>query len=165
MMGNRMTEYKSTVELVYESGNQVASHTYSHKDLTKLSKKELQYEVDYASECINNVVPVGDVFLRPPYGAKNDFVKANVGAPMIFWSVDSLDWSSRKADAVYKEIMDHVQDGDIIIMHDLYESTADAMEIVIPKLIEEGYQLVTVKELLEAKGIDIVDGNAYYYGR
>jgi peptidoglycan/xylan/chitin deacetylase (PgdA/CDA1 family) len=153
------------VELVYESGNQIASHTYSHIDLTSLSIKEMKHEVNYSNKCINSIVPVGETYLRPPFGRKNDLMKENVGVPMIFWSLDTLDWSSRDADAIYKEIMNSVQDGDILIMHDLYPSTADAMELVVPKLIEEGYQLVTVKELLEAKGIDIVDGNVYYNGR
>ena len=165
MMGNRMDQYRSSVELAYEGGNQIASHTFSHKDLTKLSLKDMKYEIDQANECINNVVPVGETYLRPPYGNKNEIMKQNVGVPMIFWSIDTLDWSSRDGQSVYQEIMKNVKDGDIILMHDLYPSTADAMELVVPKLIKEGYQLVTVKELLEAKGIDILDGNVYYNGR
>lgn len=165
VVGDRVEQYKSTLELVYEGGNQIASHTYSHKDLTKLSIKEMEHEIQYANECINKIVPVGETYLRPPYGRKNDLMIENVGVPMIFWSLDTMDWSSRDADTIYKDIMDTVKDGDILIMHDLYPSTAKAMELAIPKLIEEGYQLVTVKELFEAKGIDIVDGKVYYNGR
>lgn len=164
-MGNRMEEYKSTVELAFEGGNQIASHTYSHKDLSKLSVKEIKYEVEHSNECINNVVPAGDTYLRVPFGVVNDLIIENVGAPIIFWSVDTEDWKSRNADKIYKHIMKNAHDGDIVIMHDLYPSTADAMEKVIPKLIEEGYQLVTVKELLEAKGIEVVNGNVYYSAR
>jgi peptidoglycan/xylan/chitin deacetylase (PgdA/CDA1 family) len=165
VVGNRLKQYKDTLKLEYEGGNQIASHTYSHKDLTALSIKEMLHEVNYANQLINKIVPVGETYLRPPFGRKNDLMKENIGVPMIFWSLDTLDWSSRDANAIYKEIMDTVKDGDILIMHDLYPSTADAMELVVPKLIEEGYQLVTVKELLEAKGIDIVGGNVYYNGR
>ncbi len=165
VVGNRVEQYKSTLELVYEGGNQIASHTYSHKDLTNLSVKEIKEEINSANESINKIVPVGETYLRPPYGKKNDLMIKNVGVPMILWSLDTMDWSSKDANAVVKEIMDVVKDGDILIMHDLYPSTAEAMEIAIPKLIKEGYQLVTVQELLEAKGIDIIDGNVYYNGR
>lgn len=165
VVGNRVEQYKTTLELTYEGGNQIASHTYSHKDLTKLSIKDIKEEISHSNKCINSIVPVGETYLRPPYGTKNDIMKQNVGVPMIFWSVDTLDWSSRDAKSIYKEIIDTVKDGDILLMHDLYPSTADAMELVVPKLIEEGYQLVTVQELFEAKGIDIVDGSVYYNGR
>lgn len=165
VVGNRMETYAQTVQQAFEEGNQIGNHTFSHKDLTKLKVNEIEYEVEYSNDLINENADVGNAYFRPPYGAKSDIVKSTVKVPLIFWSVDSLDWKSRDKDAIYKEIMGTVKDGDIILMHDLYPTTADAMEKVIPALISEGYKLVTVQELLEAKGIAPEAGTVYYNGR
>ncbi len=165
VVGNRMDIYPETVQQAVEEGHQIGNHTFSHKDLTKLKVKEIEYEVEYSNDLINQYADAGNTYLRPPYGAKSDIVKSTVKVPLIFWSVDSLDWKTRNKDAIYKEIMKTVKDGDIILMHDLYPSTADAMEKVIPALISEGYKLVTVQELLEAKGITPEGGVVYYNGR
>ena len=69
-----------------------------------------------------------------------------------YWSIDTQDWSSRDADAVYHAVVDNVSDGDIILMHEIYDSTADAVERMVPELIEKGYQLVTCHDLIAAKG-------------
>ena len=73
-----------------------------------------------------------------------------------------MDWKTKNADAVYNEIMRTAKDGAIVLCHDLHKSTVDAMELVIPQLIAEGYQLVTVSELMEYSGIDIEAGNVYF---
>ncbi|MDD5936853.1 MAG: polysaccharide deacetylase family protein, partial [Clostridiales bacterium] len=137
----------------------------NHKNLTKLSAKDIKYEVERSNELINENADVGTSYIRPPYGAKSDDVMKNVNAPLIFWSVDSEDWKSKNKDAIYNMIMSNVKDGDIILMHDLYPTTADAMEKVIPELIRQGYKLVTVQELLEAKGITPEAGGVYYNAR
>ena len=78
------------------------------------------------------------------------------------WSLGTLDWKSKNADAVYQEIISNVKDGDIILCHDLHKTTVDAMERVIPDLIAKGYQLVTVSELLSQEGSKIEAGKVYF---
>jgi peptidoglycan/xylan/chitin deacetylase (PgdA/CDA1 family) len=105
------------------------------------------------------------LIMRPPYGACNDDVKAvakTLGVSFINWSVDTLDWKTKNADAVYNEIIDNVSDGAIILCHDLHKTTVDAMERVIPKLISEGYQLVTVSQLMEYSEKQLEPGKLYY---
>lgn len=165
VMGSRVETYQDTLVQAHEDGNQIGNHTFNHKDLTKLSVEDIKYEIQYANKKINQSAKVGEAYLRPPYGAKNDIVKETVGVPMIAWSVDTLDWKTKNADSIYKEIMSTVKDGDILLMHDLYPSTADAMEKVIPELIRQGYKLVTVQELLEARGITPEAGVVYYNAR
>ena len=70
---------------------------------------------------------------------------------LYYWSVDTEDWKSRNADKVYNAVMKNVKDGDIILMHEIYSSTADAVERMVPELIKKGYQLVTCEELIQAK--------------
>ena len=99
--------------------------------------------------------------MRPPYGAINDTVKANVGMPMILWSIDTLDWKTRNAQSTINNVMTKVKDGDIILMHDIHTETVDAALTLIPKLEEAGYQLVTVSEMAQAKGVTLENGKAY----
>lgn len=165
VMGNRMSMYPETVKKIYESGNQLGNHTYSHKDLTKLKAEGIKDEVAGSNDCITEIVPAGDVPLRPPYGNRNDLLSETIKVPMILWSVDSLDWKSRNKDAVIKEVLNTIRDGDIVLMHDLYSTTADAVEYLIPYLIEQGYEFVTVSELFERRGIELEAGEAYYRAR
>ena len=90
--------------------------------------------------------------MRPTGGATNTNVKKWVGMPSIIWSIDTLDWKTRNADSTKRAVLDHVKDGDIVLMHDLYSATATASETIIPELVKQGYQLVTVSELAECRG-------------
>lgn len=162
VMGNRMEIYGDTAKMVHDAGNQIGNHSYSHKDLTKLDQKGIEHEVDYSNELINEKANVGNAFLRPPYGAKSEKVSQYVKVPMIAWCVDTLDWKSRDKNAVFEEVKRSVSDGAIVLMHDLYPSTADAIELVVPWLIKQGYQVVTVEEMFKAKGIELEPGKIYY---
>ena len=104
--------------------------------------------------------------MRPPGGSfNNSTVKNNVGAPIIMWSVDTRDWESRNSSKIVSNIKNNVCDGSIVLMHDLYDSTASATETIVPWLVNNGYQLVTVTELMDAKGITMQNGTAYYSAR
>ncbi|MCL2694534.1 MAG: polysaccharide deacetylase, partial [Oscillospiraceae bacterium] len=102
-----------------------------------------------------------------PHGALNATVRevsAELGYAIINWSVDPFDWRDRNADVVYEAIMSHVHNNAIILTQDLYASTADAVERVIPELISRGYQLVTVTELMYYSGITMQAGVVYCNG-
>ena len=165
VMGNRMESYGDTVEKAYALGNQIGNHTYSHKDLAKISIDELKYEVEHSSELIYEHAQEDEIVLRPPYGSRNETVSENLTVPMIAWSLDTEDWKSRDAQSVIKNVLSTIKDGDIILMHDLYESTAEAVEYLVPELIKQGYQLVTVDELFAAKGYTLEAAKVYYNNR
>ena len=80
---------------------------------------------------------------------------------MILWSIDTLDWKTMNTQSTINAVLNNVEDGDIILMHDIHSPTIDAALTLIPKLIEEGYQLVTVSELAEAKGVTLKNGSTY----
>ena len=84
------------------------------------------------------------------------------GMALAYWSVDTEDWRSKDKDKIYKNIIKYAYDGSIVLMHDIYPSTADAVEKVVPELIAKGYQIVTVSELIAAKtGENPKPGNQY----
>lgn len=165
MLGENAAAHPSLAKRVAQAGHQVGSHTNGHKSLIRLTAKEMRQEVKLSLDNIEKASGVRPAILRPPYGNVNDLVKETLDLPLINWSVDTLDWESRDAKAVYNHILENVKDGDIVLMHDIYESTAQAVEKVLPKLVRQGYQLVTVEELFAHKGLTLEAGKVYYNGR
>ena len=167
VLGNLVDNRKSTVKRIVKEGHEIGNHSWNHRQLTNLSSEEIKDQIMMTRAKIYDVAGVDTLIVRPPYGACNDTVKAvgaSVGVSFVNWSVDTLDWKSKNASAVYKEIMNCVHDGAIILCHDLHKTTVDAMETVVPALIEKGYQLVTVSELMEYSGKSLEAGKIYYRG-
>ncbi|MDR3304960.1 MAG: polysaccharide deacetylase family protein [Clostridiales Family XIII bacterium] len=167
VVGNRVESFSDTARLITAQGSQIMGHSWDHKQLTKLSNEEIISELNETIRVINDATGVSPVMYRPPYGAVNDTLKAvskDLGLSLVNWSVDTRDWESRNADAVYANIMKDARNGSIILCHDLYESTANAVARAIPELAAQGYQLVTVEELLRASGTPIEPG-AVYFGK
>ena len=104
---------------------------------------------------------VGPTLLRLPGGNHNATVMANAGMPMIQWNVDTLDWKTRNADKTVAAVLNHVKDGDIILMHELYASTGDAVLRIVPELHKRGFQMVTVSQMAAAKGKTLEAGKLY----
>ena len=80
----------------------------------------------------------------------------------ILWSIDTLDWQTKDSQNTYNVVIDNVSDGDIILMHEIYEASLEAARMLVPKLKEMGYRLVTVSELAAAKGVPLETGVSYY---
>ena len=152
VVGNRLASYKSTVKKAYEQGCEIANHTYSHQILTRVGASAIKSQVSKTNRIIKKITGKSPRLLRTPGGAVSGKVKSAVGMPMINWSVDTLDWKTRSASKTVKAVLNHVKDGDIVLMHDLHHCTAVASRTIIPKLVKKGYQLVTVSELAECRG-------------
>ncbi len=120
------------------------------------------YQLDHTSDTVESITGRRPKLMRPPGGFYNETVQAEADMPMIYWSVDTEDWKTRDAKKTISAVLDHVKDGDIVLMHDLYEQTAEASETIIPELIKRGYQLVTVSELAQARGVSMENGKVYY---
>ncbi len=151
MVGNRVESFSTIVQRVTKEGHQIASHTWDHKKLTVLSSEQIKAELSKSAKEIEKYSGQKVKMLRPPYGSVNDSEKSmckSLGMYIVNWDIDTEDWKTHNADKTYDAIMNHVKSGDIILCHDLYPATADAMERVIPALVKKGFQLVTVEELL-----------------
>ena len=164
-VGNLVKSRSATVERAVSLGCEVAGHSWDHKNLAKLSAADIRKQLTDTSNTIESVTGVAMPFYRPPYGSVSDTLKSvskELGFALINWSVDPMDWDTRNADKTYNAIMKDTKNGSIVLSHDLYSATADAMVRVIPALIEKGYQLVTVSELLYYKHGTIEAGKVYY---
>lgn len=162
VVGNRVSTYSDSVKRAHNMGCEFGSHTYSHKVLTKISSDEISRELNDSSEAIRKITGEDIKIMRPPEGAVNDSVRENVPYPLIMWSVDSKDWVHKKdSDKSYHEVYDYVFDGAIVLMHDIQPGTPDAVSRLIPDLQAQGYRFVTVSELMDARGIQMENGESY----
>lgn len=162
VLGSQASKYEDTVKQMIENGNQIGNHSYDHKRLTLLNDEELYDQINKTDNLIYEIAMYRPFVMRPPYGSTTEALKEKIQKPIINWSIDTRDWESRNAETITKIICENVKDGDIILMHDLYESSLEASKKVIPELINRGYQLVTISELSESREIILRAGQTYY---
>ena len=161
MVGERVGSYKTEVQRMVAEGHEVANHTMNHEYLQKLGAAQIQAQVNQGNDAIQAACGVRPTLLRLPGGNHNATVVANAGMPMIQWNVDTLDWKTRNADKTVAAVLNHVKDGDIILMHELYSSTGDAVARIVPELYNRGFQMVTVSQMAAAKGRTLEAGKLY----
>lgn len=162
MVGKNVPKYPEEVKRMLEIGCELGNHSYDHAQLTKLTPEGIQGQVNDTNGEIEKVAGKSATLLRPPYGAVDDNVKQNVGMPMILWSVDTLDWKTKDANATIENVLTNAGDGDIILMHDIHEQSVEAAIQLIPALQEKGYKLVTVSEMAKARGVKLENGEKYF---
>lgn len=160
-LGNLMKKYPSVVQREAKLG-EVGTHTYSHQNFNTLSVNAITEDLRLSREAFQSVLGYEPILLRPPYGNANATVRALVDMPIILWDVDTLDWKYRNKDLILNEIDKYGNlDGKIILMHSIYTSTAEAVEILVPDLLDQGYQIVSVSELATYKGYTLETGKVY----
>ncbi|MBQ9518342.1 MAG: polysaccharide deacetylase family protein [Firmicutes bacterium] len=152
MVGTNVENYPDTVKAVAEQGSEIANHSYNHPQLTTLGTSGALEQINHCNDLINKAAGVTPTIGRPPYGSIDEDIINGSGMEWFNWSVDTLDWKSRNADSVCSVIMENVGDRDVILMHDIHDSTVEAAVRIIPWLHEQGYQLVTISELAEVEG-------------
>ncbi len=164
MVGERMEEYSDVVKRAAAGGNEIACHTWSHARLVKKSREDADAEIGDMNDKVLEMTDLEVRFLRPPYGGYNNTVKeicVERGLSIVYWSVDTNDWQTKDASSTFGAIKRRAADGAIILCHDLYSATGSAMEDAIPWLTEQGFQLVTLTELLYYKNGGAVPGTVY----
>ena len=153
------------VKEVINRGFEVGNHTTDHSNLRKLSYEKIKTKINDNNSLFYEITGKNMTYLRPPYGNLNENVKKIVDVPIIKWSVDSRDWESRNRDKIVALVKSTIKDGDIVLFHDLYSTTKDAIEVLVPDLINEGYKIVSVSELFNLKGIALEPQKVYNKAR
>ena len=165
VLGNRIAPREAVVARMARLGNEVVGHSWNHANFAGLTQEEILWQLQYTSAAIEAVIgETPSPIFRPPYGIITDNVRyaaQEAGYAIVNWSVDTEDWLNRDADIIYARIMDVVRHGSIVLMHDLRPATVDAVERAIPSLIAQGFELVTVSELLEYVFEEITPGYTY----
>lgn len=159
MLGNKMKYNKDIVNLVEGSNSEVGSHTYSHKYLTSLTKKEMLDEINSATIVYNDITGNTIKYIRPPYGSYNDTVIETIAYPLILWNIDPKDWLVRNSTSIYNSVLKSACDGCIVLMHDSYKESLEAVKMLLPKLKEMGYEVVSISKLAEIKDKQLSAGD------
>ncbi len=162
MLGNMAKNNPDLVKQVEKNWHEVASHTMAHQNLVRLSVPAVQSDINDSSAVFQDILGHKISLTRPPYGNVNDIVRDNVGTPIILWSVDSEDWKNKNVDSIISVTMSEVHDGAIILMHDIYPTSVEAVPILIDTLRNDGYEFVTVSELAKIRGVTLSPGTVYY---
>ncbi len=162
VLGCEAEKYPAQIKRAYDLGCDIGNHTYLHPDLSAATASKVRSEITKTNNIVKNATGKNPVALRPPYGSHNESVRANAGLPLVLWNVDPQDWNEQDANQIAWHVVQYATDGDIILMHDIYGATADAVKMIVPALIKKGFQLVTVRELADAKGVSLTSGSAYY---
>lgn len=165
IVGNRINAYRAEVERMAREGHEVANHSWDHTLFHHLDAAGIRQQVARTNEAIAAVTGTAPALLRLPGGRTTDTVRQNVSMPMIYWSVDTQDWKTKNAQATIQAVVGRVKDGDIVLMHEIWSSTGSASATIIPALTSQGYQLVTVSELIRLKGASAPGGNGKQYSR
>ena len=167
--GYRAANYPETLKRMVSEGHQLASHTQNHENLNTLSAAKIADEISRTQDYITAAGGDNPAYIRPPYGNANKTVRAQAPspliaaqAPLINWSVDPEDWKYHNADTVCSNILAGSYDGAIILVHDIYQTSVNGALAAIDKLLEQGYEFVTVRDLLLRRGITPEAGVMYY---
>ena len=152
MVGENARDHPENLKRKVKLKCELANHTWNHdhygENVTAADIKKASNAIKKAS---GGHAPTA---FRSPGGKTTDAIRKECkaeGLPLYYWSLDTQDWKTRDAEAIYNAVMNNVSDGDIILMHEIYDSTAEAVAKMIPELIKQGYQIVTCQELVLAK--------------
>ena len=163
LCGYRLKDYPKEAQQILQDGHEIGLHGYSHDPMNKMSRRELEQELkDNLALLPEGCKPV---FLRPPGGACSQTVKdtaRDMGLGILNWSVDPRDWATRDAGAITAMVLDNVQDGDVILLHDMTDSSVEAALSIVDRLQAQGFRFVTVTELARIKGVSIEPGKEYF---
>lgn len=161
MVGYLMENNTDIVKNVYDNKMEIGSHSWAHNNLKKQKIEVITEEMAKTDAVYTSITNDTFKLMRPPYGSINDTVKESFNYSYILWSVDTNDWKYKDADHLYDFVVNNVNDGDIVLMHDLQYSTKVGLERVLPELYVRGYRVVTVSELANIKG-KLLEPNKIY---
>lgn len=175
VVGYNIEDNISIIKRAQSMGCEIANHSNDHKNLTKCSPDEIRRQVNTPNETLKSLTGVAPALFRTPGGNFKN-IENEIGMPIIQWSIDTNDWrykdaankgrseAQRKADLerISQNVINSAESGDIVLMHDIYEFTADLCELIIPGLVEKGFKLVTVSEMYDAYGSELENGKVYY---
>ena len=162
MLGVMARANPDIVKRIEKDHHEIASHTMYHQNLVRIPADSARADINEAKSVVASILGHDPVYTRPPYGNTNDTVITSVGTPIILWSVDSEDWLSKNPESIISVVMSEVYDGAIILMHDIYPTSVEAIPTLVDTLRDAGYEFATISELAQSKNITLTPGSIYY---
>ena len=161
LIGEQLIGNEDIVRRMDVEGHQIGIHTYDHVMLSGLNQADFDAQVDKTRQLLKTILGHNDFLLRPPYGFFDEGVQAKAECPIILWNIDPEDWGDKNTERIVQHIVNHAEDGAIILLHDIYPTSVEAALRVVDELHAKGYLFVTVDQLFAARGIELQNGEVY----
>ena len=161
LIGEQVEGNEDLVARMEAEGHQVGIHTWDHVSLTGLNARDFYSQVERTSSLLSQTLGHGGFVLRPPYGLVDNGVKKRAGVPIILWSVDPTDWDDKNTQRIVEQVVSQAQDGDIILLHDIYPTSVEAALQIVDALHAKGFLFVTVEELAQQRQVTLTPGEVY----
>jgi len=161
VVGCQVVKDPDIVQRMAAEGHQVGNHSYDHAALNQLTPRQALEDLEKNDTLLRQLLGDGDYWVRPPYGLLTETEAAALTVPLVNWSVDTEDWRTKDSGKILDVIYRCTGDGDIVLLHDRYQNTVDAVLTAIEHLQQQGYVFVTVEELLALKGVAAEPGVTY----
>ncbi len=155
VIGENAAADPERIRMIHEAGHEIGNHTYTHAYISKIKPDALREEIRKTEEVLKNITGVKTKVFRPPGGYYDEAslaVLEEMGYQSVLWSLDTRDWSMPKSDTIASKIEENAVGGDIILFHDLNDKrlpTPEALKRILPYLKENGYEFVTISEMIE----------------
>ena len=150
-VGDWVDKNKEAVKAFYDNSHEIGNHSDSHADFSKVSEEKVKSEIENCNKKIGDITGKTPILCRAPSGAydnKSVAICESLGMKMIQWDVDSLDWKLLSVEEMYSRVTSKVQNGSIVLFHNGVENTPEALDKILTKLKADGYEFVTVSELI-----------------
>ncbi|MBS6194703.1 MAG: polysaccharide deacetylase family protein [Clostridiales bacterium] len=148
LLGTNIEKYPEAVKHLAEEGHLLGNHSYSHKQLNKLPETKACQEIAKTNNLIYECTGEYPMYVRPPFGEWDENLECGVEMIPVMWNVDSLDWKLQNTDAVVKRVLEQAEDGDVILMHDGYETSVEAAFQIVDALKKKGFTFVTADRMI-----------------
>lgn len=154
MVGENVINYPEAAKQVILAGHEVGNHTFTHPHIANLNEKAIFDEIGKCEDALEELCEYRPHILRTPQGALTPSLERCLlddDYILVLWSLDTRDWDNKSTACIVQTVLDNVKSGDIILMHDFIghnSKTPEALEKIIPVLLSQGYEFVTVSELL-----------------
>lgn len=152
VLGTSCENNPEILKQIAAAGHEIGNHSYSHANFFNLSIDGVLSEVNSTQNIVRNLTGVTPSYVRPPYGNYNQAISSSIGLGIAMWNVDSLDWKLKNGNSSYQQVMSTLKENPVILFHDIYESSADAIALLVPKLIADGYTFVTYSQSRQIGG-------------
>jgi peptidoglycan/xylan/chitin deacetylase (PgdA/CDA1 family) len=148
LIGKKVEQNPEIVKRIYEEGHLLGNHSYDHVNLSEMSEKDACEQINKTNDAIKQITGTAPEYLRPPFGSYKKNLDAEMDMIEVLWDVDPRDWSIKNTGKVVNRVVTKVEDNDIILLHDEYATSIAAAMEIIDILQGQGYEFVTVDELL-----------------
>lgn len=161
LVGEQVAGHQDTVRRMADEGHQIGLHTWHHVSLQGMTREEIAAQLGKTQQTIQAVAGPEELMLRPPYGFVDETLKQWAQMPIVCWSVDTEDWKDQNVERIVQTVTQQAEDGDIILMHDIFETSVTAALACVDRLMAQGYYFVTVEELFALRGEVPQEGGVY----